>query len=61
MDDNLLAFASKKVSQIIGEEYFQSWKQHVLLSVRGFNHEDHMLGVIVPQFLQDTNGVNVPK
>lgn len=54
------AFANKKVAQLIGEENFQSWKQQFLLSVRGFNLEDHLLGMTVPQFFQDANGVNAP-
>lgn len=44
---------------MIGDENFQSWKQQVLFTVRGFNLESHLFGTnAVPQFVVDVDGNN---
>lgn len=59
IDESSLACANKKVVQLIREENFQSWKQHVFLFVRGYKLEQHIHGITVPQFIQDEVGANV--
>lgn len=44
VEDNFPSLFNKRICNLTSEDSFQSWKQQVLLAVRGFNLEDYLFG-----------------
>lgn len=57
MEDSPPDFFNKRICQLSSDDTFQSWKQHVLLIIRGFSLEGHLFETLaVPQFIADVGG-----
>lgn len=59
MDDSK-PFFNKKISELTGDENFQSWKQQVLITVCGFQLGQHFFSfVVVSEFILYLTGAEV--